>query len=186
MVPPSVPKLNRVLRCKKYTFGMYTASIAEKLCLLLPIFSGRENGRKTFVALGAERHNQKEARIFKYSWRKKGEHDRERRILEKLVNVPGVVQMDSGLSQDAVDTDEASGGERNLLVVNTIGSPLCSCESVKAFLEAMYDLLEVVPGTDHVIWCVPVMWSAMCIVSSNTYHYRHNRHTFLEKYQTRS
>ena len=66
----------------------------------------------------------------------------ERRILEKLVGVPGVAQIDSDLSRDAIVTDQESGRQRNLLVLKTVGFSLTSCESIRAFLEAMYDLLE--------------------------------------------
>ena len=137
-----VPRLYRVLGWKKHTFGLYTVNFEDRQFLLSEIFAGRGNGRKTFVAVGAEKGKPEEARTFKYSWCTPGRRHRERRILEKLVGVPGVVQVDSDLSRDAIVTDEESGRQRNLLVLKTVGFSLTSCESIRAFLEAMYDLLE--------------------------------------------
>ena len=137
-----VPKLHRVIGWKNHTIGLYAVSVGDRQFLLSEIFAGRGNGRKTFVAVGAEKGKPEEARLFKYSWWKPGQPNRERRILEKLVGVPGVVQIDSDLSREAIATDQENGRQRNLLVLKTVGFSLTSCESIRAFLEAMYDLLE--------------------------------------------
>ena len=52
------------------------------------------------------------------------------------------MQIDSDLSRDAIVTDQESGQQRNMLVLKTVAFSLTSCESIRVFLEAMYDLLE--------------------------------------------
>ncbi|KAL5532348.1 hypothetical protein ACEPAF_5918 [Sanghuangporus sanghuang] len=136
--PSAIPRLGSVIQAEDRKITMHTVTPRDtkfrlRLC----------NGRKTFVAIGSTGNDPKDARIFKYSLYKENQRNRERVFLERLPGVPGVVQIDKVLSQMSVDTEEESVGKRNFLVLKTIGYPLCSCRSVRKFLEAMYDLLEV-------------------------------------------
>ncbi|KAL5532344.1 hypothetical protein ACEPAF_5914 [Sanghuangporus sanghuang] len=141
--PSAVPKLRDVFEVKKRTIGTYSVTLSGQKYRLLQLFSGRGNGQKPFIAIAASENKKSDARIFKYSWHKEKRYNRERSILEKLIGVPGVVQIDRALSIDSIEIDEESKRRRNLLVLKTIGYPLCSCSTVQDFLEAMYDLLEV-------------------------------------------
>ncbi|KAL5522466.1 hypothetical protein ACEPAG_8482 [Sanghuangporus baumii] len=150
--PESIPTLLKVIEDKTKPIGIFMVKVGEDKYRLLPSFCGRGNGRKPFVALGVSM-NGKKVRVFKYAWYGKTQLDRERTILEKLKDAPGVVHIDSSLSQRVIednktdiigiDLDEESIRKRSLLVLRTVGYPLCACESVQEFLEAMYDLLEV-------------------------------------------
>ena len=108
---------------------------------LLPIFTGRGNGRKPFVVLASARGGQRDMRIIKFAFYHKSQLGIESRLLRKLAGTPGVVQIDTGLSKDDLYTND-DGRTRSMLALKTVGHPLCSCETVLEFLEAMYDLLE--------------------------------------------
>ncbi|KAL5499267.1 hypothetical protein ACEPAH_1785 [Sanghuangporus vaninii] len=148
----SLPALEQVVDTMERAIGIYTATVGGKNFRLLSLFSGRGNGRKPFVALAVSTDD-KETRVFKYSWFGKAQFDRERLLLETLKDAPGVVHIDSNLSQACLEEnipyvpefgmDKEYIRKRSLLVLKTIGFPLCACESVLEFLECMYDLLEV-------------------------------------------
>ncbi|OCB91440.1 hypothetical protein A7U60_g1318 [Sanghuangporus baumii] len=147
-VPPVVPKLAEVVSARPWAVGMYTVRIGDELFRLLPIYS-RAKEAKPFVALGIAEGKQ-DYRIFKYSWYTSEDEWRECELLKRLSDVPGVVHLDERLSIDSIEMNESKLFEdgvnvrtRCLLVLRTIGHPLCACESVLEFLEAMYDLLEV-------------------------------------------
>ncbi|KAL5480886.1 hypothetical protein ACEPAI_9827 [Sanghuangporus weigelae] len=128
-------------------FQSLSPTIRSRSFTLLPVSSGRGSGRKGLVAIAVPSHAEagdpSMVRIFKYAWYQNIQHGRERNLLTKLRGVPGVVQIDETLSQDSIDVDQWSGRVRSLLALKTIGYPLCSCTTVLEFLEAMYDLLEV-------------------------------------------
>ncbi|KAL5522454.1 hypothetical protein ACEPAG_8470 [Sanghuangporus baumii] len=145
---PAVPKLKDIITMKTRTIGLYSAISGGHWFRLLPILS-RGDGRKPFVALGVTEDDQF-VRVFKYSWYKTTDRWQEYRLLQKLQDAPGIVRLDDELSEaslemNAVDSSslDKDSRVRGLLVLKTIGYPLCSCESVLEFLEVMYDLLEV-------------------------------------------
>ncbi|KAL5522464.1 hypothetical protein ACEPAG_8480 [Sanghuangporus baumii] len=147
-VPPVVPKLTEVVSAGPWAVGMYTVRVGGELFRLLPLYS-RAKEAKPFVALGIAEGKQ-DCRIFKYSWYSSEEEWREFELLKRLSDVPGVVHLDERLSIDSIEMNESKVFEddvnvrtRRLLVLKTIGHPLCACESVLEFLEVMYDLLEV-------------------------------------------
>ncbi|KAL5480755.1 hypothetical protein ACEPAI_9695 [Sanghuangporus weigelae] len=147
-VLPVVPKLAEVVSAGPWAVGMYTVRVGDELFRLLPIYS-RAKEAKPFVALGIAEEKQ-DCRIFKYSWYSSEEEWREFELLKRLSDVPAVVHLDERLSIDSIEMNESKVFEddinvrtRRLLVLKTIGRPLCACESVLEFLEAMYDLLEV-------------------------------------------
>ncbi|KAL5530961.1 hypothetical protein ACEPAG_3837 [Sanghuangporus baumii] len=148
-IPVGGPKLvsNTRRNVENYYILSYPVEIDDRSFTLLPIFRGRGNGRKPFVAIAVPSHGEDDnpnmVRIFKYAWYHDIQHGRERGLLTKLRGIPGVVQIDEALSQDSIDVDQWSGRVRSLLALKTIGYPLSSCTTVLEFLEAMYDLLEV-------------------------------------------
>ena len=114
---------------------------------LLPLLS-RSDGRKAFISLGVSGDGE-HVRVFKYSWYKNGDGWRELRLLRRLRDVPGVVHLDDELKEACIESNLQDGTvhkinsrTRGVLALKTIGYPLCACESVLEFLEAMYDLLE--------------------------------------------
>ncbi|KAL5523300.1 hypothetical protein ACEPAF_1567 [Sanghuangporus sanghuang] len=147
----SIPRLYEVIESESKPVGVFKAEVGGSEYCLLPTFCGRGNGRKPFVALGISM-NGGNLRVFEYAWYGKTQLDRERTLLEKLKDSPGVVCIDTDLSHHVlednridipgIDLDEESIRARTLLVLGTVGFPLCACESVQEFLEAMYDLLE--------------------------------------------
>ncbi|KAL5523298.1 hypothetical protein ACEPAF_1565 [Sanghuangporus sanghuang] len=145
---PAVPMLKDVITMKTRTIGLYSAILGGRRFRLLPILS-RGDGRKPFVALGITEDDQV-VRVLKYSWYKTAGRWQEYRLLQKLRDAPGIVRLDDELSEASLEINavDSSGLDkdsrvRGLLVLKTIGYPLCACESVLEFLEAMYDLLEV-------------------------------------------
>ncbi|KAL5480888.1 hypothetical protein ACEPAI_9829 [Sanghuangporus weigelae] len=148
-IPVGGPKLisNTPFKVENYDILSYSADIDSRSFTLLPIFRGRGNGRKPFVAIAVPSHGEYASlsmvRIFKYAWYHDIQHGRERNLLTKLRGVPGVVQIDETLSRTTIDVDGWSGRKQSLLALKSIGYPLCSCTTVLEFLEAMYDLLEV-------------------------------------------
>ncbi|KAL5480883.1 hypothetical protein ACEPAI_9824 [Sanghuangporus weigelae] len=147
--PLGIPKFISAhsFKVKNHEIFFYSTESNGRSFTLLPVSSGRGSGRKGFVAIAvpsdAEGGDPSIVRIFKYAWYQNIQHGRERNLLMKLRGVPGVVQIDETLSQDSIDVDQWSGRVRSLLALKTIGYPLCSCTTVLEFLEAMYDLLEV-------------------------------------------
>ncbi|KAL5480758.1 hypothetical protein ACEPAI_9698 [Sanghuangporus weigelae] len=121
--PESIPTLLKVIEDKTKPIGVFTVEVGEDKYRLLPSFCGRGNGRKPFVALGVSMKGKK-LRVFKYAWYGKTQLDRERTILEKLKDAPGVVHIDSSLSQRVIEDNKTD-------II------------VQEFLEAIYDLLEV-------------------------------------------
>ncbi|KAL5523289.1 hypothetical protein ACEPAF_1556 [Sanghuangporus sanghuang] len=126
----SIPTLLKVIEDKTKPIGVFTAEVGEDKYRLLPSFCGRGNGRKPFVALGVSM-NGKKIRVFKYAWYGKTQLDRERTLLEKLKDAPGVVRIDSSLSQRVLEDNKTDIPGIDL------------DEEMQEFLEAMYDLLEV-------------------------------------------
>ncbi|KAL5504986.1 hypothetical protein ACEPAH_7649 [Sanghuangporus vaninii] len=106
--PPAVPKLRDIFEVKKCTIGTYSVTLSGQKYCLLQLFSGWGNGQKPFIAIAASENKQSDARIFKYSWHKENRYNRERSILEKLIGVPGVVQINKTLSIDSIEIDEES------------------------------------------------------------------------------
>ncbi|KAL5522583.1 hypothetical protein ACEPAG_8600 [Sanghuangporus baumii] len=147
--PLGIPKFisDNSFKMKNHEIFFYSTESNGRSFTLLPVSSGRGMGRKGFVAIAvpsdAEDGDPSMVRVFKYTWYQDLQHGRERNLLTKLRGVPGVVQIDEMLSQDSIDVDQWSGRVRSLLALKTIGYPLCSCTTVLEFLEAMYDLLEV-------------------------------------------
>ncbi|KAL5480763.1 hypothetical protein ACEPAI_9703 [Sanghuangporus weigelae] len=167
--PDPVPKFHSVLvpkvsgRNKKASpIGIFSAKLGEHSYSLLPIFSGRGNGRKPFIVIAVPGQRVEDARVFKYSWLPKDRLKTEIMLLEDLADAPGIVRIDSSASltrpsvqqehlqirgSDLTFADPAFSGvnprERCLFALTTLGYPLCSCTSVLEFLESMYDLLEV-------------------------------------------
>ncbi|KAL5522465.1 hypothetical protein ACEPAG_8481 [Sanghuangporus baumii] len=145
---PATPKLADVIAMKTRTIGLYSAKLRGRQFRLLPILS-RADGRKPFVALGVSEDDQ-DVRVFKYSWYRTVDCWREHKLLQELQDAPGIVRLDDELSDASLETNAADScglDEESrvcgLLVLRTIGYPLCACESVLEFLETMYDLLEV-------------------------------------------
>ncbi|EJD08227.1 uncharacterized protein FOMMEDRAFT_164915 [Fomitiporia mediterranea MF3/22] len=128
---------------KSRSIALYTTCLDGKLFYLIPIFIGRGNGRKPFVALGFAADDFQLHRAVKWSWHLDDNHSRERYFLGKLKDAPGVVRIDEQLSSDSVQHDAESGRNQNVVVQETIGRSVSSCRSVLEFLETMYDLLEV-------------------------------------------
>ncbi|KAL5522468.1 hypothetical protein ACEPAG_8484 [Sanghuangporus baumii] len=147
IIPSAVPKLKDVIKMNSRVIGLYLAEVNDRHFRLLPIHS-RGDRRKPFVALGVT-EDSRVVRVLKYSWRSKGNEGKERELLERLRDTPGVVHLDNELSVDFLqmnDTDlfdSETCRSQSLLALTTIGRSICSCESVLEFLEAMYDLLEV-------------------------------------------
>lgn len=148
---PSIPKFLTMLKVGSVAIAAYKANVKEMDYYLLPIYSGRGSGRKPSIALGypkSDPNNRDQWRVFKYSWRvEKRTKESEIQILKTIHEngrVPGVVRMDATLSNPSLEKVGQEGGvrERGLLVHNSIGYPLCSCESVQQFFEVIYDLLE--------------------------------------------
>ncbi|KAL5522463.1 hypothetical protein ACEPAG_8479 [Sanghuangporus baumii] len=144
---PATPKLTDVITMKTRTIGLYSAKLRGRQFRLFPILS-RADGRKPFVALGVSEDDQ-DVRVFKYSWYKTVDCWQEHKLLQELQDAPGIVRLDDELSDASLETNAADscGLDEDsrvcgLLVLRTIGYPLCACESVLEFLEAMYDLLE--------------------------------------------
>ncbi|KAL5523290.1 hypothetical protein ACEPAF_1557 [Sanghuangporus sanghuang] len=144
---PATPKLVDVITTKTRTIGLYSAKLRGCQFRLLPILS-RAAGRKPFVALGVSEDDQ-DVRVFKYSWYRTVDCWQEHKLLHELQDAPGIVRLDDELSDASLETNAADscGLDEDsrvcgLLVLRTIGYPLCACESVLEFLEAMYDLLE--------------------------------------------
>ncbi|KAL5522452.1 hypothetical protein ACEPAG_8468 [Sanghuangporus baumii] len=178
--PQSIPRLYEVIESHSKPIGVFKADVGGSEYCLLPTFCGRGNGRKPFVALGISTDSGN-IRVFKYAWYGETQLDRERTLLEKLKDSPGVVRIDTDLSQrvlednrtdiPSIDLDEESIRKRTLLVLGTIGFPLCACESVQEFLEAMYDLLEVLRFTtqEKNILHRDISWSNV-LVRPKEYH----------------
>lgn len=134
-----IPRLESVLQVKKdRKVTIHTVTLKDQRYRLLELV----NRKVTFVGIGSTGNSPNDARILKYSWYSDDHPSREREFLERLIGTPGVVEIDSELSQEAVEVDEGRKLKRNLLALKTIGFPLGSCGSVREFLEAMYDLLE--------------------------------------------
>ncbi|KAL5499268.1 hypothetical protein ACEPAH_1786 [Sanghuangporus vaninii] len=147
-MPVAVSKLTEVIEMESWAIGKYTVRAGDELFRLLPIYS-RGSGAKPFVALRVSEREQ-DLRVFKNSWYNSEEEWQEYELLKRLADVTGVVHLDERLSIDSIETNESNLFEddvgtrtRHLLVLKTIGYPLCTCESVLEFLEAMYDLLEI-------------------------------------------
>ncbi|KAL5499275.1 hypothetical protein ACEPAH_1793 [Sanghuangporus vaninii] len=178
--PQSIPRLYKAIESESKPIGVFKAEVGSSEYCLLPTFCGRGNGRKPFVALGISM-NGGNIRVFKYAWYGKTELNRERTLLEKLKDSPGVVRIDTDLSQHVlednrtdipgIDLDEESIRTWTLLVLGTVEFPLCTCESVQEFLEAMYDLLEVLRFTtqERNILHRDISWSNV-LIRPKEYH----------------
>ncbi|OCB91441.1 mitogen-activated protein kinase [Sanghuangporus baumii] len=139
--PESIPTLLKVIEDKTKPIGVFMAEVGEDKYRLLPSFCGRGNGRKPFVALGVSMSGKK-IRAFKYAWYGKTQLDRERTSLETLKDAPGVVRIDSSLSQrvlednktdiPGIDLDEESIRMRSLLVLRTVGYPCALANQCKS------------------------------------------------------
>ena len=136
------PRLNCTLRTRRTLLPTYCVTANRKRYDLFPVSIGRDPSRRPFVALASRGEHLKDARILKYSWRQEDKPHIEYQILKKIQDVPGVIQVDDKLCSSRADYDPCSGFVREILATKVPGSPLCSCKSVKEFLEAIYDLLE--------------------------------------------
>ncbi|EJD02523.1 uncharacterized protein FOMMEDRAFT_147462 [Fomitiporia mediterranea MF3/22] len=134
---------------RKRPIAIHSVTLGRRLYYLIPIFSGRGNGRKPFVALAFAAGNPADRLVLKYSWHSDNDHSREWYFLEKLKDAPGVVLIDEALSSDSIQYDEESGRHQNLIALKTIGRSITSAESVLEFLEAIYDLLEILQYHIH-------------------------------------
>ena len=115
---------------------------------VIPIFTRKGAGRRTWIALGTETGSSDSRGnliIAKDMWRDEARRFEEDVLLEKAhLNgfIPGVVRLANKMHLDLNVTEGKQQRTKRRIIMGSSGSPLSSCTSVLHFLKVIYDAVE--------------------------------------------